>query len=84
MSTVQSWDQRAQRTQKGEHKGLAVRWHNAVLVMDSSPIDEEAADEGLMTLVQAGTCRCMILAKSTTMQCKVCTVMAEYEKQLTG
>lgn len=42
---------------RGAKRGSVDGKHDAVLVRDSSPIDEEAADEGLLSLVQAGTCR---------------------------
>jgi superfamily II DNA/RNA helicase len=48
---------------RGGKRGSADGNHDAILVRDCTPIDEEAADEGLLSLVQAGTCRRMILAK---------------------
>jgi hypothetical protein len=46
---------------RGSKRGAEGGKHDAVLIRDSLPIDGEAADEGLLSLVQSGTCRRDIL-----------------------
>ncbi|KAF8061542.1 P-loop containing nucleoside triphosphate hydrolase protein [Lyophyllum atratum] len=48
---------------RGVKRGGADKKHDAVLVRDCPPIDPEAEDEGLVSLVQSGTCRRAILTK---------------------
>lgn len=46
---------------RGVKRGSADGKNDGVLLRDCSPIDAEASDEGLLSLVQAGTCRREIL-----------------------
>jgi hypothetical protein len=46
---------------RGVKRGMEGGDQDAILVKDCSVIDEDAMDEGLLTLVQAGTCRRMVL-----------------------
>lgn len=48
--------------QRGLKRGSQGGKHDAILVQDCPPIDGEATDEGLYSLVQAGTCRRSILS----------------------
>lgn len=47
---------------RGLKRGSRDGKHDAVLVPDCPPIDHESTDEGLYSLVQAGTCRRRILS----------------------
>jgi hypothetical protein len=46
---------------RGSLRGSTGGQHDAILVKDSSAIDQESANEGLYTFVQSGTCRRRIL-----------------------
>lgn len=47
----------------GVYRGSVGGQDNAVLTQSSFPLDPEAADEGLYVLVQAGTCRRLVLTE---------------------
>ncbi|KAJ7258002.1 P-loop containing nucleoside triphosphate hydrolase protein [Mycena rebaudengoi] len=46
---------------RGVNRGAAGGKHDAIFVQDTPPLDPEAGDEGLHVLVQAGTCRRLVL-----------------------
>ncbi|KAF8153775.1 P-loop containing nucleoside triphosphate hydrolase protein [Crassisporium funariophilum] len=47
----------------GSRRGSVTGKHDAVLLRDCPAIDQEAADEGLLSFVQSGTCRRQVLKK---------------------
>ncbi|KAK0486708.1 P-loop containing nucleoside triphosphate hydrolase protein [Armillaria luteobubalina] len=60
---VTEQDRKRQTQQRKEYAKLHGGQDNAVLTQSSFPLDPEAADEGLYVLVQAGTCRRLVLTE---------------------